>query len=321
MRIRLGFVAMSMTLKNASPSRTMTYKTYQSIPDDESRIHRLKKLTRENLTNTLRIMRHAEASDIKMYRITSKLVPLATHEQVIDWNYIWEMEKEFQLIKDFIQKHDMRISAHPDHFTLLTSNRKEVIEASIRDLVYHDAVLTGMGLEPERGKLVLHVGGTYKNKSKAIDTFISNFTALPKNLKKRIILENDDKSYTASETLSLCQMLQIPMVFDVHHHLCNPDGLSLEDLLCPIFDTWKGQKLIPKVHFSSPKSPSQLRNHADYIDSSSFYEFLMEAKKLDRDFDVMLEAKSKDKALFQLVEDLRQYKNIHFLNEACFEYS
>ena len=39
-----------------------------------------------------------------------------------------EMKKEFQLIKDFIQKHDMRISAHPDHFTLLTSNRKEVIE-------------------------------------------------------------------------------------------------------------------------------------------------------------------------------------------------
>ncbi|MGI6141197.1 MAG: UV DNA damage repair endonuclease UvsE [Caldicoprobacterales bacterium] len=321
MKIRLGFVAMSMTLKNASPSRTMTYKTYQNIPDDESRIHRLKKLTRENLTNTLRIMRHAKTSDVQLYRITSKLVPLATHEQVIDWDFISEMKAEFQKIKEFLQKTDMRISAHPDHFTLLTSKRKEILDASIRDLVYHDAVLTGMGLEPDRGKLVLHVGGTYKDKNKAIDTFVSNFSALPQNLKKRIILENDDKSYTASDTLLLCQMLQIPMVFDVHHHLCNPDGLSVEDLLCHVFNTWRGQKLIPKVHFSSPKSPSQLKSHADYIDSSAFYEFLMQAKKPNRDFDVMLEAKSKDKALFQLVEDLQRYQDIHFLNDACFECS
>ncbi len=321
MRIRLGFVAMSMILKNASPSRTMTYKTYKNIPDDESRIFILKKLTRENLTNTLRIMRHADANDVKVYRITSKLVPLATHEQVIDWNFIWELKQDFQKIKDFIQKTKLRISAHPDHFTLLTSNRKEVIDASVRDLLYHDAIFTEMGLDPDKGKLVLHIGGAYKNKEKAIDTFVSNFLALPPNLKKRIILENDDKSYTASDTLSLCQMLQIPMVFDVHHHLCNPDGLSIEDLLCPIFDTWKGQTLIPKIHFSSPKSPTQVRSHADYIDSNAFHEFLIKAKKLNRDFDIMLEAKSKDKALFQLVEDLKQYKNIHFISGAYFKFS
>lgn len=78
MKIRLGFVAMSLVLEKASPSRTMTYKTYQSLPDDESRLQRLKRLTRENLTNTLRIMRHAKAYDVQVYRITSKLVPLAT---------------------------------------------------------------------------------------------------------------------------------------------------------------------------------------------------------------------------------------------------
>ena len=123
---------------------------------------------------------------------------------------------------------------------------------------------------------MLHVGGTYKDKNKAIDTFVSNFSSATKP-KKRIILENDDKSIQPLDTLLLCQMLQI-YGFDVHHHLCNPDGLSVEDLLCHVFNTWRGQKLIPKVHFSSPKSPSQLKSHADYIDSSAFYEFLMQAK-------------------------------------------
>lgn len=319
MKIRLGFVAMSLVLENVSPSRTMTYKTYQSLPDDESRVYRLQKLTRENLVNTLRILRYANVNDVQVYRITSKLVPLATHEQVIDWNYATEMAEDFLKLKEFIQKMDMRISAHPDHFTLLTSTRKEVIDASIRDLIHHDTILTEMGLAPDKGKLVLHIGGAYRNKTKAVETFVSNFLTLPQSLKDRIILENDDKSYTASDTLSLCQMLNIPMVFDVHHHLCNPDGMTIEDLLIPIFDTWKEQTLIPKVHFSTPKSPTQIRSHADSIDSSTFYEFLVQAKVLNRDFDVMLEAKNKDKALFQLVKDLKQFQDIHFLNGASFE--
>ena len=319
MKIRLGFVAMSTVLEKASPSRTMTYKTYQSLSDDESRLYRLKKLTRENLVNTLRIMRHAKAHDVQVYRITSKIVPLATHEQVIDWNYASELAEEFSQLKEWIRKSDMRISAHPDHFTLLTSPRKEVIDASIRDLVYHDIILSEMGLSPDKGKLVLHVGGTYNNKVQAIETFLANFSSLPRNLRERIILENDDKSYTASETLNLCQQLGIPMVFDVHHHICNPDGLTKEDLLPPIFDTWQNRPVGPKIHFSTPKSPAQFRGHADYINSSAFYEFLIQAKKINRDFDVMLEAKNKDIALFQLVQDLKQYPGIRFLDDASFK--
>lgn len=319
MKIRLGFVAMSLALEKASPSRTMTYKTYQSLTDDKSRVHRLKKITKENLVNTIRIMRHAKAHDVQVYRITSKIVPLATHEQVIDWDYASELTEEFSQLKEWIQKSNMRISAHPDHFTLLTSPRQEVIEASIRDLVYHDIILSEMGLASDKGKLVLHVGGTYNNKASAIETFISNFSSLPLNLRDRIILENDDKSYTASDTLGLCQMLSIPMVFDVHHHACNPDGLSIEELSTPIFDTWHNQPLVPKIHFSTPKSPAQIRGHADYIDSSDFYNFLIQAKKVNRDFDIMLEAKNKDMALFRLVQDLKKYPEIHFIDDASFE--
>jgi len=319
MKVRLGFVAMSLKLENSSPSRTVTYKTYQSIAEDETRLYRLKKLTAENLQNTLRIMMHAYAHDVQVYRITSKLVPLATHEQVLDWDYVSELSDEFSKIKDWIEKSGMRISAHPDHFTLLTSSRKEVLDGSIRDLIYHDTVMAAMGLGPDKGKLVLHVGGVYKDKEAAMETFAENFSSLPDNIKDRIILENDDKSYTASDTLYLCQKLHIPMVFDVHHHLCNPDGLSVEELLGPIFDTWQDQSLVPKVHFSTPKSLKAIRSHADYIDSTEFYRFVKQAKMLNSDFDVMLEAKNKDVALFQLMQDLKQYKDVNFINGGTFE--
>ncbi|HHY83087.1 MAG TPA: UV DNA damage repair endonuclease UvsE [Clostridiales bacterium] len=319
MKIRLGFVAMSLKLENSSPSKTVTYKTYQGLSDDESRLYRLKKITAENLLNTLRIMIHAKAHDVQVYRITSKLVPLATHEQVIDWDYVTELSDEFSKIREWINKSHMRVSAHPDHFTLLTSAKKEVLAAAIRDLVYHDAILAAIGLGPDKGKLVIHVGGTYKDKESAKETFAENFSSLPENLRKRITLENDDKSYTASDTLFLCQRLHIPMVFDVHHHLCNPDGLPVEELLEPIFNTWQGQVLVPKVHFSTPKSPASIRSHADFIDSAAFYEFLNQAKRLNRDFDIMLEAKNKDEALFQLVQELKQYKDIDFIDGASFE--
>ena len=271
MIIRFGFVAMSLLLENASPSKTITYKSYQKLTSDETRLYHLRKLTEENLVNTLRILIHAHAHDVQLYRITSKLVPLATHQEVIDWDYTLELADYFQKIKDYIHTTGMRISAHPDHL----------------------------------------------NKAKA--TFESNFSTLPQEIKDRVILENDDKSYTASETLGLCEKLHLPMVFDVHHHLCNSDGLSLSEILSPIFDTWEYQNLPPKVHYSSPKSISAIRSHADNINSEEFYKFLIEAKELNRNFDVMLEAKNKDTALINLMVDLKNKEGIKFIDGAIIE--
>ncbi len=320
MIVRFGFVAMSLELYNASPSKTISYTNYAKLTDDSSRLFHMKKLTRENLENTLRILINAHANGIEVYRITSKLVPLATHKDVIDWDYTNELSEQFHKIKQYLEETGIRISAHPDHFTVLTSTKEEVIEASIRDLIYHDRILSAMGKGPDDGKLVLHIGGVYKDKEKAIGIFKSNFSALPRNIRERIILENDDKSYTASETLKLCQELHVPMVFDVHHHLCNPDGLTVEELLGPVFNTWENQSLPPKIHYSTPKSQSSIRSHADYVDSESFYEFLLIAKKLNRNFDVMLEAKNKDVALLKLMDDLKRYKGIKFIRGAVIEF-
>ena len=122
--VRLGYVAMSMELKNASPSQTMTFSQFQKIDDREAAIRKLERISLSNLQNTLRILRHNAASDIHFYRLTSRLIPLANHEELLDWNYMKPIQRQLQEIGDFAKEHKIRIDFHPDHFVLINSMKK-----------------------------------------------------------------------------------------------------------------------------------------------------------------------------------------------------
>jgi UV DNA damage endonuclease len=318
MIVRLGYVAMSMVLKDCSPSRTVTVTNLQKIERQEVRISKLLGLARENLHNTRRLLYHNQANDIAVFRITSRLIPLATHPIAAGWHWADDLKDELKSLGELITEQHVRVSAHPDHFTLLNSNREEVIESSIKDLEYHNDIFCGMGLDSS-AKLVIHVGGLFGNKAHSADRFIKNFDLLPGYIKGRIVLENDDKIYTAADVLDICQRLGIPMVLDVHHDWCNGDGAGVRDLLAEIFNTWNGHGLVPKVHISSAKDNKNFRSHADYIDPEFFLGFLMMAKKVGKDFDVMIEAKNKDVALFRLMDDIKGTKGIWTLTGASLE--
>ena len=55
MIVRFGYVAMSMVLKDCSPSRTVTVANLEKIKQREARTSRLLRLARENLHNTQRL--------------------------------------------------------------------------------------------------------------------------------------------------------------------------------------------------------------------------------------------------------------------------
>lgn len=120
--VRLGFVAMSMELKNASPSQTMTYTQFSKIPDREAAIRRLERIALKNIENTRRILAHCASSDIRFYRFTSRLIPLANHEELADWDYITPLKPSFRKLGDFIKTEQIRVDFHPDHFVLLNSS-------------------------------------------------------------------------------------------------------------------------------------------------------------------------------------------------------
>jgi UV DNA damage endonuclease len=310
MRFRLGYVAMTLSLEDCSPSGTLTYKSFSNLPEGETRVNRLRKITRKNLLNTLRILKYNKAMKIPVYRMTSKLVPLATHPEVADWDYASDFADELKEIGRFIIDNNFRVSAHPDHFTLINSPSEKVFTDSLRDLDYHVRIFEAMGLDDCRYKLVLHVGGVYGKKSDSIERFYENFARLPDRISRRLTIENDDKSYNTYDVLKICQTVGRPMVLDVHHHNCLLEPAELKDIIPDIFKTWNTEPFPPKIHFSSPRSTKDFRSHADYIAFDDFYYFLNIAKEAGKDFDVMLEAKAKDLALLKLSEELASRRDI-----------
>lgn len=316
MRVRFGYVAISLAVPEGSPNKTTNVKALKKIKEPIDRISRLRRIMQENLETTLRILRYNWAHEVHLYRFTSKIVPLATHPIVEGWDYIAAGGLKWREIGEYIRSNGMRISAHPDHFTLLNSPKPEVLTAALKDLDFHVRIFESMGFEAVPS-LVMHVGGLYKEKPTALMRFTEQFAQLPDRLRLRIMLENDDKIYTAAEVVSLCEELGCPMVLDVHHYHCNNRGERLEVLWPRMLATWAGA--IPKIHVSSPKSAKDSRAHADYVDPQDILPFLRMAREFNRDVDIMVEAKQKDQAMFRLVEALTLESGIRRIGHATIE--
>lgn len=317
MIVRFGYVAMSTVVKNASPSKTMTMKSFSKLQDREAALRKLERIANENLHNTLRLLKHNEAHDIKVYRFSSKLIPLATHNDMQDWAPFPALTEGFAELGNFVKRHGMRVSFHPDHFTVLSTPRDEVLHNSIRDLRQHVNMLKAMGLGGNM-KNNIHIGGAYGDKPSAAARFVEHFHELDQDIKERLTLENDDKTFTAKETLQVCEATGLPMVLDIHHQWVNHDGESAWDLWPDILKTWgtplaqagsePDHPLPPKIHVSSPKSPSDIRSHADGVEVAPLLSFLRKIAGGTPRLDVMIEAKKKDGALFKLMEDLADYR-------------
>ncbi|MBD0382329.1 UV DNA damage repair endonuclease UvsE [Paenibacillus sedimenti] len=328
MIIRLGYVAMSTAVKNASPSKTMTATNFSKLADREAAIRKLERIGAENLHNTLRLLRHNRAHDIMVYRFSSKLIPLIGHELLEGWDPIPALAAEFREVGSYAKKNGMRVSFHPDHFTVLSTPKKEVLQKSIEDLERHTAMLNEMGLGME-AMCNIHVGGTYGDKGKAGKRFADNFMTLRPEIQERITLENDDKTFTALETLELAEQVGAPMVLDIHHHVVNNSGEDASELWPRILGTWmraEGEllneaaaSLPPKIHVSSPKSEKDLRSHADYVEVRPLFTFLQQIAPITPRLDIMIEAKMKDDALFRLMEGLKRQNGVKILNQASIE--
>ncbi|MBU9713409.1 UV DNA damage repair endonuclease UvsE [Evansella tamaricis] len=316
--VRLGYVAMSMELKNSSPSQTMTYGQFKSLSDRDGAIRKLERISNSNLHNCLRLLKHNRAHDISFFRFSSKLVPLATHEELSDWNYMKSIKESLKELGEYILLHQMRVDFHPDHFVVLNSPKTEILKASLLNLKFFHRILKGMELDP-RHRCVMHVGGSYKDKEGALERFIENWSVVPSGIQKLIMLENDDKSFRLQDTLYLCEKLDIPLVFDLHHHQANHEDENWEKDWDRVVKTWGNSPHPVKMHISSPKSEKEFRNHADHVDVDMFMEFLSKVKGSVPQIDCMIEAKQKDRALFKLMSELRKRVEVKIIDGASFE--
>ncbi|WP_347548369.1 UV DNA damage repair endonuclease UvsE [Pseudalkalibacillus hwajinpoensis] len=307
MKLRFGYVSNALALYEASPARTMTFASWSKLSKEEQEA-KLHTITERNLSSTLRALHYNIAHEIELYRMSSSIVPLATHPEA-KWEYIHPFKDLFAEIGKLVKKHGLRVSFHPNQFTLFTSPKQHVTENAIGDLDYHVTMLEAMGLD-NRAIANIHIGGAYGDKKATLKRFYVNFDTIPDQIRSHVTLENDDKTYTAKETLEACERTGVPFIFDYHHHMANPgDGLP-EDFLLRVHETWKSRGQQPKFHLSSPKSEKAYRSHADYVDSEFALPFINMLKEYGEDADIMIEAKKKDLAALKLVEDLSAVRGV-----------
>lgn len=273
---------------------TITYTNY--LKDNTL----LEGIIKKNFEVLKEILIYNNKNNIHFYRLSSNFIPCAT---IIEYDYPNIFKNEFKETSKLIKG---RFDMHLSEYCILNSTNKEVVKRSIDEIKYHYKLLKAFKVKPN---LVIHIGSKSFSKGNSIKRFINNFSKLPKYLKESLIIENDDKVFNVEDTLNLCKQINRPMVLDVHHHNCNKTKNDLSFYLEDIFNTWNET---PKIHFSSPKNKNDFRAHNDYINSDDFISFI---KSINRDIDIMLEAKAKDDALFRLIRELKYKTNYTFIDE------
>ena len=304
MKIRLGYVAICNAL-GVTSSSPYTYSEY--IKDNN--IDKLDRVIVSNLEALNEIIDYNIKNNIHFYRLSSKIIPLATKDDVL-FDYINKYSDYYDSIGKKIVDSGMRVDFHPDQFCVLNSVKMDVFINSIKILDYHYKILEALGIDDK--VLILHIGSNTFGKDNSIKRFINSYNKLPLYLKKSIAIENDDKIFTASDVLNISLKTGIPFVFDYHHHICNKSDVDLE----MIFDSWGDRRV--KMHFSSPKGKKDFRSHSDYIDGDEFIKFIEILKKYDRDVDIMIEAKEKDDSLFRLIRYIKYKTNYVFVDDTSF---
>jgi len=258
--------------------------------------------------------------DIRMYRFTASLAPYATHpEQPQFHGQVEECADELAAVGALARSHDIRLSSHPGQYIVLNSEDPAVVAGAVRDLDVQAALMDAMGLDDE-AVIVLHVGS---GQGDGLGRFEAGFARLSDAAQRRLVIENDDRTFGLGAVLELHRRTGLRVVWDIlHHHCHDPDGIDDRSALESAFATWP-EGVVPKIHYSTPKTAlearrrkvgrktvtewvlPQLRAHADLIDPIAFGQFLAEVDGAP-DFDVMLEAKGKDLALLRLREQLER---------------
>lgn len=304
MRIRLGYACICNAIDDTSSS-PYTYSEYM----EKGNIDKLDKIIISNLNGLKKIIEYNVKNNIHFYRMSSKIIPLATKSDVI-FDYKTKYMKYYKTIGTLISDNHMRVDFHPDQFCVLNSTKEEVLYNSINILDYLYNFLDYLGIKDKT--LVLHIGSSVFGKDNSIKRFINNYKKLPLYLKESIVIENDDKVFNVKDVTYISEMIGVPIVLDYHHYKCNKSDIDMGKIL----HSWKDR--IPKMHFSSPKSTKEFRSHSEYIDSDEFLLFISELKKYDRDVDIMIEAKGKDDAMFRLIREIKYKTNYEFIDDTTF---
>ncbi len=295
-KLRLGLCC--QFAEEAIKFRTTTATAMLRL-DKKARLARLAELCRANADALLASLQFCADHGIGAFRINSQILPVKTHPTAgYDARNLpgaADIIARFRECGAFARKHDVRLSFHPDQFVVLNSPNPKTLAHSLAELDYQAEVAEWVGADT----INIHGGGAYGDKEAALDALRRNIEHLPDPVRSRLTLENDDKVFTPSDLLPVCKDVGVPLVYDVHHHRCLPDALSVAEATKRARRTWKTE---PLFHISSPIEGwdgSKPVRHHDYIDAADFPK-----EWLGWPLTVEVEAKAKELAVARLLDDL-----------------
>lgn len=295
---RLGlccqFVAEPITFRNTTVKHTATLPRPRQL-------EKLAGLCRENADALCKALTYCHEHSIGDFRVNSQILPLKSHKDLgYDMGELpdgKDIVHAFKACGQYAKSKQLRLSLHPDQFILLSSPDEGITRRSLAELIYHAEIAEWIGADV----INIHGGGAYGDKASALARIQRRLEKLPTNLRQRLTLENDDRTYTPADLLPICRATGIPLTYDVHHHRCLPDGQSVEDTTTAALETWQRE---PMFHISSPRDGWQAaapRQHHDFIDPTDFPDCW---QSLDRQVTIEVEAKAKEKAVLALQKSL-----------------
>ena len=309
--MNLGYCCINLTLKSEgiSTNRGMIKRTFQ-----EKGLEYAGELALQNILDLQKILQWNLEQGIMIFRMSSSLFPWMSEYEFEELPNFKQIRSELAKTGEYVLKHGMRVGFHPGQFNVLPSPREHVVLNSINDLSQHARILDLMNLPSTKEySLNIHVGGSFQGKDQTeeeakritLERFCKNYDRLPDSVKRRLVIENDDKAtqFGVRDLYDgLYQKIGIPITFDFFHHTFCTNDMTIEEAAKLAASTWP-DGIRPLAHYSSSrkinedvetKSP---RSHADYI-----YERIPDIGQM---FDIEVEAKAKDLALLQYVNEMQ----------------
>ena len=245
-----------------------------------------------NLSALKNILLYNASNNIDLFRISSDIIPLATHEiNKLDWHTCFAIQ--FKPLANIIKESGMRVSMHPGQYTVLNSPNRVVADRAIADIEYHTSFLDVLEVDATC-KIILHVGGVYGDKAAAMQQFVQNYCRLSDSAKSRLVIENDERNYNISDVIKLSEKTKSPVIFDTLHHQINPplENLSEAAWIKKCEDTWQKKDGKQKIHYSQQNPLLQKGAHSHTINHNIFHEYYLNLP--DKNVDIMLEVKDKN---------------------------
>ena len=288
--ILLGYACQNLTL--ARSFRALRLATFRS-----GGLPALQVLVDHNLALLADMLDWNREQGIVMFRLSSDLVPLGSHEEVDAEALEIDPGLRARIVTSSVE---MRLSSHPGQFTVLSTPDPGVLVRSLAELTFQARLLDRLGLAG--GDMVLHGGGVYGDRPAAARRLAAQVTALPPSVHGRLCLENDERSWSVEDLLPICEEAGVPLVVDTFHHALYGRQPLAALPWERIAATWEAVGRKPKIHYSEQDPAKQPGAHSSYVTAESFLRTLAEVGLPA--FDVMLECKAKEQALLRLVAAL-----------------